>query len=687
MNQNIIIFSTFIRKNFPLMLKKKIFLLFLVLCSNLILAQDVSYYKEVAASSENAIDKLEALDSVISKSFRVNNDVFVTYSLKYIEIAKSLDSIHLAAKKAMNLQNPLTNSVKDPKRAVKIINGVLAHKYKLKDSFLLGGLYSKRGRAHHRIDLKQAIEDYTLALASFSSKDSSHIGDAYLFRGHANSDFGHFLAASEDYNNAYAYYEGIKDYEYMLYAQQGNIIMFSMNGFYQKAKEERDDYITKINELELYENLPLVYYNQALDYGKIGEHTLELNALLKARSYLDQGYDNDKSTFVGVHSKLVEYYTSRNNLEEALNELKILEDDLENFEGDNFTMLHFQKAKASFLIKTNKVDKALKFAQERLANATSLGFGEQIMDSHLLLSDIYEQIGNYKDGLAHKKKYSFIKDSTYSRSAANTLAYYQTLYDTEKTEKELVEKNANIQLLEKDNASIKKLVYFIGIATLLSFGLILLYRNQRYLKENKIQQEKFSQELLVSQEKERRRISKDLHDGLGQRLLLIKNKLVDSDDERTKEMVDFAIDEVRSISRDLHPFQLQEMGITKAIENTLSEVDDNTTLFVSSDIDNIDNIFSPEQEVNIYRIVQESMNNILKHAKAEATRISVKKFTNSIIISVKDNGVGFDFPEKLQNLKSLGLKTLLERTKFLNGQMKVQSIKDSGTTIEFQFPV
>ena len=191
----------------------------------------------------------------------------------------------------------------------------------------------------------------------------------------------------------------------------------------------------------------------------------------------------------------------------------------------------------------------------------------------------------------------------------------------------------------------------------------------------------------MSQEKERRRISKDLHDGLGQRLLLIKNKLVDSKDERTKEMVDFAIDEVRSISRDLHPFQLQEMGITKAIINTLSEVDENTTLFVSSEIDNIDNVFSPEQEVNIYRIVQESMTNILKHAKAEATRISVKKFTNSIVISVKDNGVGFDFPEKLQNLKSLGLKTLLERTKFLNGQMKVQSIKDSGTTIEFQFPI
>jgi len=664
--------------------------IFLILLSSFItfqgIAQDISFYKKAAASASSKTEKLRALDSVISKSYKKNNDDFISYSLEYIELAKDMDSIQQAAKKAINIQIPLTNFKNDPKQAISVINSVLVHKYKLRDSFLLGVLYLKRGKTHQQIDLKSAIEDYTLALESFSIKDVAVTGDAYLFRGQANADSGQFIAATEDFNNAYKVYESLQDYEYMLYAQQGNINMYSLNGFYKKAEIERHRYITKIKELNLTKNLPLAYYNQAIDYRKTGERNLEFKALHNAKDYLDQGIV-DLSTFVRVHSKLLEYHCIDNDLITAKKYLTILDDNLPKFEGNVLAMLNYLEAKATYLTKISQPEEGLGFAKTKLATAESLGSGEDIMASHLLLSNIYEETGNYKNSLFHKKKYSRFKDSVYSKSTANALAYYQTLYDTEKTEKELLEKNANIQLLEEGNASIKKFVYFIGISSVLSFGLILLYRNQRYLKENKLQQEKFSQELLVSQEKERRRISKDLHDGLGQHLLLIKNKLIDSGDAQAKQMVDKAIDEVRSISRDLHPFQLQEMGITKAIEHTLSQVDDNSSLFVSSEIDNIDNIFSPEQEVNIYRIVQETLNNILKHAEAEATRVSVKKFSRYIVISIKDNGVGFDFPEKLQNLKSLGLKTLLERTKFLNGQMKVQSVRDNGTTLEFQFPV
>nr|WP_262913404.1 ATP-binding protein [Aequorivita xiaoshiensis] len=152
-------------------------------------------------------------------------------------------------------------------------------------------------------------------------------------------------------------------------------------------------------------------------------------------------------------------------------------------------------------------------------------------------------------------------------------------------------------------------------------------------------------------------------------------------------MVNHTIEEVRSISRDLHPFHLQELGVTKAIENTIRQIDENTSLFISSEIDNIDNLFTKEEEVNIYRIVQESLSNILKHANAEAGKVSIKILSNNILISIRDNGVGFDFSDKFQDLKSLGLKTLLERTKFLKGQMKVTSKKDFGTLLEFQLPL
>jgi signal transduction histidine kinase len=544
----------------------------------------------------------------------------------------------------------------------------------------------KRGSANTKVDLKRAIEDYNVALENFSSKDTMNIADTYLFRGQAYSQMGKFVLAGEDFTRAYTLYELKQEYDYMVYAQQGIISMFSMNGFHQKAKIERDALIEKMKSLGLNRFLSYEYYNQALDYKKMGNRDLEHKALLMAEKSFERDNSN-KSTYIGIHSRLIEYYCEQNQIIEAkkhLDQLEALDFDLS---GNPPAELNFLGGKAKYLQTIGNYEVALALAKKKLEIAKSLGMEDEIMGTYSFLSEIYYDMGEYKKSIENNQASAAIKDSIYNRSTANALAYYQTLYETEKKEKELVEKTTSISLLEKDNESFKKAMLFGGIAILLGFGLILLYRNQRHLKSNKVLQEKFSQELLISQEGERRRISKDLHDGIGQQLLVIKNKLMSSGDADTKKMVDHTIEEVRAISRDLHPFQLQELGITKAIEYTINQIDENTTLFISAEIDNIDDIFSKEDEVNIYRIIQESLSNILKHANAEAGKVSIKKFANNILISIRDNGVGFDFAEKYQDVKSLGLKTLLERTKFLKGQMKVTSKKDTGTVLEFQFPL
>ena len=648
--------------------------------------QDIDHYKQLAEKETNMTAKLVAMDSVLSKSYMRDDDVFIDYSIRYIDLAKAIDSIEWAAKKAMNVQYTLTSKKNDPGKAIALINGVLAHKYKIKDSFLIGGLFLKRGGAHFRVDLEEAIEDYTLAIENFAETDSVYIADAYMFRGQANSTLGSFVKATEDFDTAYRYFEDLQDYQYMLHAQQGNIIMYGMNGFYEKAKEERDELIEKLIELGLTQYLATEYYNQSLDFKKMGDPVSQLESLIKARkSYSDSL--RDTTTLLAIQSKFAEYYSTHDQLDLAEKYIDSIDEKYKRIKNDMFATLNYTSAKANYLKANNDYTGALRYARLKLENAKRLGSEDENLESYQLLSEIYAKMGDYKSSLDYKDKYIRIKDSLYDSSNVNSLAYYQTLLETEKKEKALVEKTSSLQLLEKDNESFKKVVAFSSVATILFFGLILLYRNRQELKYNKIRQERFSQELIVSQEEERKRISKDLHDSLGQQLLLIKNKVLATGDESTKKMVDNAIDEVRTISRDLHPFQLQEMGITKAIEHTLTKIDENTTVFISADIENIDNLFTPEQEVNIYRIVQESLNNIIKHAKAEASRVSVKKLADSITISIKDNGIGFDFSEKYQDVKSLGLKTLLERTKFLNGQMKVQSKINNGTTIEFQFPV
>ena len=131
---------------------------------------------------------------------------------------------------------------------------------------------------------------------------------------------------------------------------------------------------------------------------------------------------------------------------------------------------------------------------------------------------------------------------------------------------------------------------------------------------------------------------------------------------------------------------MEELGLTRAIENVVGQLDESTDVFISYEIDDIQNLFSPVQEVNIFRIIQESLNNIVKHASAKGARVEIKKQQKRIQLIIKDNGKGFDFSERYNDFKSLGLKTLKERTVLLGGSMKVDSEKDKGTTLVFLIP-
>jgi len=675
------------------MLKTNLPLLFFVFLCFLFLktsAQDITEFKNLLDSAETPQERLAALDSLSNPKMRAQNiDEFITYSLEYIELAKELDSIPSAAKKMINVSYTLTSVKNQPRQVLTLIDGLLARKYSIKDSRLLGNLYLKRGGANTRLDLQQSVIDYQNAIDNFSNKDSLYVADAYLFSGQSYSNLGKFVPAGESYQKAYEYFEALKDYEYMYYARQGITTMFSMNGFFDKAKEERDKNIEKIKELDLGHHLVVVYYNQALDYDKQGKKELYLEYLLKAEKAIELDINDKVNPWnkIFVYTNLTEYFAKENNIEKTEAYLALLQYNFETAKDDLVNQVNYYGALAHYHYAMSDLKKAQQFAEQKLEVAKKLGYEEVILDAYEILAMVYEANGNYKLGLESRNRYIALKDSIYNKTTANKLAYYQTLYETEKKENELIEKSTNIRLLEKDNEASKKRLIYSVIALLSIFGMVLLYRNRMRFKSKKIMQEQFSQELLVSQEEERKRISKDLHDGLGQRLLLIKNNVLKTQDEDTKLLVETAIDEVRSISRNLHPFQLQELGITKAIEYTVNQVDENTNLFITSEIDNIDNIFSKKQEVNLYRIIQESLSNVIKHASAEAGKVVVRRYPHMVNISIRDNGVGFDFSDKFQNIKSLGLKTLLERTKFLNGQMKVNSKKNNGTLLEFQFPI
>jgi len=218
---------------------------------------------------------------------------------------------------------------------------------------------------------------------------------------------------------------------------------------------------------------------------------------------------------------------------------------------------------------------------------------------------------------------------------------------------------------------------FIITALFLVVGFLIIYYTQR---KKKLAQKRLTASLLSAQERERKRVSKELHDGIGQKLLLIKNSLK-LDSKKTPQLVDSTIEDVRTISRNLHPFQLEKFGLTKAIINIIEEVNEFSEIFFSEEVDNIDDYFSDEKEIYLYRIIQECINNIIKHSKATAAKISIRNENKKIVITIQDNGIGFNFEKDKNNFKSLGLKSLQERVDFLNGKIKFNAQENQGTII------
>jgi len=227
---------------------------------------------------------------------------------------------------------------------------------------------------------------------------------------------------------------------------------------------------------------------------------------------------------------------------------------------------------------------------------------------------------------------------------------------------------------------------FVGIGLFITI-ISIFYRQKTKAENTQKVQEKFTRDIIEAQEEERKRISKGLHDGIGQNLLLIKNALQSEKIDGAKTMVTTTIEEVRSISRNLHPFQLEKFGLTKSLESMIEELDQSfKEIIFTEEIDAINDLFSKEQEINIYRIIQECSNNIIKHANASAARIVVQKQNHNIEIIVYDNGKGFDLEKNKDIINSLGLKSIRERVKYLNGTVLFDSKINKGTKITLLIP-
>jgi signal transduction histidine kinase len=223
------------------------------------------------------------------------------------------------------------------------------------------------------------------------------------------------------------------------------------------------------------------------------------------------------------------------------------------------------------------------------------------------------------------------------------------------------------------------------------------------LKESEERLRYLASQLLNAQEKERARIAHELHDGLGQSLLLLKLQLsgitrgLPPELEKSRQEcfnslnnVQGIIDSVRHLSQDLIPPALSETGLKSALNDLLDEFSRCHNITCSADIDEMKVLMSPTAEMNIYRMLQESLTNIGKHAQATQVSVFLKRNDHEVWFSVEDNGIGFEV-DKIQarqgRKRGLGIGSLDERARMMGGTFHIWSKPNSGTKIHLTLPL
>jgi signal transduction histidine kinase len=227
----------------------------------------------------------------------------------------------------------------------------------------------------------------------------------------------------------------------------------------------------------------------------------------------------------------------------------------------------------------------------------------------------------------------------------------------------------------------------------------ILKRSLLYAIERSRAQKMAQSKIIEGQERERKRIAEELHDGIGQLLSAINlnlkglepkikelNKKHRKSYQNTLTLLEQAVEEVRNISRNIRPGVLEKFGLVKGLERLAEDMDQTSNLNVYFYHNDIDQRFSDKIEVTLYRVAQELLNNAVKHAQAEEIQVQLIKHENELVLMVEDDGVGFD-SELAVSGKGIGLQNIETRVKSMDGQLNLDTSKEKGTSVTVHLPL
>jgi two-component system, NarL family, sensor kinase len=325
--------------------------------------------------------------------------------------------------------------------------------------------------------------------------------------------------------------------------------------------------------------------------------------------------------------------------------------------------------------------------------------------AHELLATLYAQTGNYKEAYNNNISFNRLNDSLYGIDKKNYAKELETKYETEKkvTDLERMKAENTIQRLLIKQKNILNYLMLGSFSTLLIISILSLraYKQKQLLQQQQIKQlqsEKLllaTESILKGQENERSRMAQDLHDGLGGMLSGVKltlgamkgNVLLSEENARlfkkAFEQLDSSIGEMRRVAHNMMPEALVKLGLQQALQDYCESISQTQAMTINCEFHGLEQRLQNSTEIIVYRIVQELVNNIIKHANASTVLVQLMRNGHLLDITVEDNGIGFN--KTYDSLKrGAGLHNVKSRVDYLNGQLDIQSASGAGTSVHIE---
>lgn len=534
---------------------------------------------------------------------------------------------------------------------------------------------------------KKALDILKNAITFFEKEKDSTLYEfayAYLKAGEATIALDKVSESAGYFKKAEELFTYQKDTLLLLWTKNGLSTLLSKNGLFDEAEQERKIIYEIGPKIGQFQVVAMAHLRAALDAGFLEKPKEELYHIREALHNNNENSDIQEivsiltlsiATSVFAENKKIDssnYYLNKLNLKmKGLNNNAFINSYYKSAIAYNaFARKDYDLAKKNALITLNIINK----------NSTLTARNLEI---ELLLAEIYKKKSNLKKSLHHLNNYIQIKDSITQSNTIKKFAYVQTQFETEKKDLQIVQQEKNIALLNAENQVKNQWLLFGFLALFSLFSTIYLWRLKQFSKKKQKLQESFTQDIIKTQDNERSRIAKELHDSIGQKLLVLKNTIQLKDVIITEEvnLLDETIKEVREMSHNLHPFQFEKLGLLNSLEDLIAAFQKSSSVFYSAEIQDFSQFIPKEKELFIYRILQECISNVEKHSEATACNLSVKEEKDHLIFQLKDNGKGFNVQQKFKKNNSLGLISLQERAEYIGVQLTFDSSEGKGTII------